>query len=82
MSSLKQRAIQGVFWASAENWSRQLISLVVFMVLARILAPSDIGLYAIVTVVITCMQIFLDNGIGEAIVQRRYLEPDHLDAGF
>jgi O-antigen/teichoic acid export membrane protein len=82
LHKLKQQAIRGVFWASAENWSRQLISLVVFMVLARILAPSEIGLYAIVTVVIALMQIFLDNGIGEAIVQRRDLDPDHLDAGF
>jgi PST family polysaccharide transporter len=82
LRSLKQRAIHGIFWASAENWSRQLISLIVFMVLARILAPADIGLYAIVTVVIALMQIFLDNGVGEAIVQRRELEPDHLSAGF
>jgi O-antigen/teichoic acid export membrane protein len=80
--SLKQRAMRGAFWASAENWSRQLISLVIFMVLARILAPAEIGLYAIVTVVITLMQIFLDTGVGEAVIQRRDLEPDHLNAGF
>jgi O-antigen/teichoic acid export membrane protein len=80
--SLKQRAIRGAFWASAENWSRQFISLVIFMVLARILAPTEIGLYAIVTIVITLTQIFLDSGVGEAIVQRRDLEPEHIDAGF
>jgi O-antigen/teichoic acid export membrane protein len=80
--SLRQHAIRGAIWASAENWSRQVISLVIFMMLARILAPAEIGLYAIVTIVITLMQIVLDNGIGEAIVQRRDLEPDHVDAGF
>jgi O-antigen/teichoic acid export membrane protein len=74
--------MRGAFWASAENWSRHLISLVIFMVLTRILAPAEIGLYAIVTIVITLMQIFLDTGIGEAVVQRRDLEPDHLNAGF
>jgi O-antigen/teichoic acid export membrane protein len=80
--SLKQRAIRGAFWASAENWSRQLISLVIFMVLARILAPADIGLYTIVTVILTLMQIFLDNGVGEALVQRQNLEQGHLNAAF
>jgi PST family polysaccharide transporter len=80
--SLKQRAVRGAFWASAENWSRQLVSLIIFMVLARILTPMEIGLYAIVTIVVTLMQIFLDNGVGEAIVQRRDLDPEHVDAGF
>ncbi|CAN5261090.1 lipopolysaccharide biosynthesis protein [soil metagenome] len=74
--------MRGAFWASLENWGRQSISLIVFMVLARIVAPADIGLYAIVAIVITLMQVFLDTGVGDAIVQRSEIDAEHLDAGF
>jgi PST family polysaccharide transporter len=81
-SNLKQKAIKGVFWSAIESWGRQLISLVVFFVLARLLSPSTFGLVALSSVFIAFLQIFVDQGFTQAIVQRQNLEPEHLDTAF
>lgn len=79
---LRQSAATGVFWSAVQTWGSQLISLVVFVVLARLLAPVDFGLVALATVYLAFVQIFLDQGFADAIVQREKLEKAHLDTAF
>ncbi|AFY66666.1 lipopolysaccharide biosynthesis protein [Geitlerinema sp. PCC 7407] len=80
--SLKQKALRGVLWTAIQNWGGQAISFIVFLVLARLLNPEDFGLVALASVFFAFMQVFLDQGFSQAIVQRRELEPDHLDTAF
>lgn len=80
--SLKQKAIRGVFWTVVQNWGSQLISTAVFLVLARLLGAKAFGLVAMASVAISFMQIFLDQGFAQAIVQREEVEPEHLDTAF
>jgi len=81
-SNLKQKAIKGVFWSAIENWGRQVISLAVFFILARLLGPETFGLVALASVFLAFLQVFLDQGFTQAIVQRQNLEPEHLDTAF
>ena len=74
--------LRGSPWAMAEVWGRQAASLLLFMVLARLLSPGDVGLFAIVMVMQALMQVFIDDGIGEAVVQRAALDDAHLDTAF
>lgn len=79
---LRDRALEGTFWASADAWGRQLVSLLVFVLLARLLTPVEIGLFAMVAIVLAAAQTLLDEGLTEVVVQRDRLEPGHLDAAF
>jgi len=54
----------------------------VFVILARLLEPKSFGLLAMAAVVINFMDVFLRQGLGQAIVQRKDLEPGHLDTAF
>lgn len=48
--------------------------LIITMILARLVSPSDFGLLAIVTIFTTFFSLFSDMGIGTAIVQFRDLD--------
>ncbi len=80
--SLKQKAIQGAMWSAVQNWGAQIGSLIVFFVLARLLPPDAFGLIAIAALIIAFLQIFIQRGFSEALIQRLTLEPAHLDTAF
>ncbi len=71
-----------MFWSSLQNWSGSLLSAVVFIVLARLLDPSDFGLIAMASVFTALMAVLIDLGIPSALIQRAKLDPEHLDTGF
>ena len=80
--SLKQKALKGVFWTVIQNWGARLISTIVFLVLARLLGAKAFGLVAMASVAVSFMEIFLDQGFAQAIVQREEVEAEHLDTAF
>jgi O-antigen/teichoic acid export membrane protein len=80
--NLRQKAVKGVVWTAIGNWGSQLISFVVFFLLARLLGPEDFGLVALSSVFFAFMQVFLDQGFGQALVQRQTVEREHLDTAF
>jgi PST family polysaccharide transporter len=80
--SLRQKSIKGLFWSAAQSWGGQVVTLVVFTVLARLLQPSAFGLVAMANVFVAFTKIFIDQGFAMAIIQRRDLEDEHLSTAF
>ena len=64
-------------WRFAERCGAQLVTFVVSIVLARLLMPEDYGTIALVTVFTTIMQVFVDSGLGTALIQKK--DADDLD---
>ncbi|MDZ7673843.1 MAG: oligosaccharide flippase family protein [Acidimicrobiales bacterium] len=63
-------------------FGRRAISTAVFVVLARLLVPEDFGLVALAAVFVALLGLVRDQGLVQAVVQRRSLEPLHLDTAF
>ena len=80
--SIREKTIQGVVWSAIQSWGSQVSSLLVFLVLARLLNPEAFGLVALAGVFLAFMQVFLEQGFAQALVQRDELEPEHLDTAF
>lgn len=80
--SLKQKAIKGVIWSAIESWGNRIISVSIFFLLARLLDPESFGLVALAGVFIDFVQIFIDQGFSQAIIQRENLESEHLNCAF
>lgn len=80
--TLKQKVFKGLIWSAIESWGSRVVTFAVFFVLARLLEPESFGLIALASVFTAFVQLFLDQGIGKAIVQRENLEPEHLDSAF
>ena len=83
MTELDQRgAVHGVFWTGLQSIGVRLFSLLVFIVLARLLAPSDFGLLAMAGVFVALGDTLVAQGFGTAITQREELEPEHESTAF
>lgn len=80
--SIREKAIQGVLWSALQNWGSQVGSLLVFFLLARLLTPEAFGLVAMANIFLAFMQIFLQQGFAQSLIQRQDLEPDHIDTAF
>lgn len=65
------------FWRLLERFGAQGITFVVSLVLARILEPEVYGTLALVTVLITVLQVLVDSGLGIALIQKK--NADELD---
>lgn len=66
-----KKVFSGIGWSFAERVSAQLVSLVVSIVLARILAPEDYGILAIVNVFVAIGDALVAGGFGIALVQKK-----------
>ena len=64
-------------WKFAERISAQFVTLIVSIILARLLSPQDYGIIAIVTIFITFANVFVSDGFGSALIQKK--EVDILD---
>lgn len=69
--SLADVAFSSLVWKFGERFFAQAVSFVVSVVLARILAPSDYGVIAIVLVFIVFADVFVSSGFGTALIQKK-----------
>lgn len=77
MKSQGNSIISNVIWKFAERILAQVVSLVVSIVLARLLLPDDYGVVSMVTVFITVANVFVINGIPNALIQKK--DADEID---
>lgn len=80
--SIREKAVKGIVWSIIQNWGSQAGSLIVFFLLARLLEPKVFGLVALASIFLAFMQIFLNQGFSQVVIQRQELEPKHLDTAF
>lgn len=71
------KVLSNMIWRFLERVGAQLVQFVVSIVLARILVPEDYGIIALVTVFISVMNVFVDSGLGTALVQKK--DADNID---
>lgn len=69
--------ISGVFWTMGERCIAQIVSFIVSIVLARLLSPADYGVVAILLIFISIADVFVSNGFGAALIQKK--DADQLD---
>ncbi len=69
-------------WAYTANWGERAFSALFMFILAALLGPRDFGLLSIALIYILFLQMFLDQGLATALIQRKDLEQEHLDAVF
>ena len=73
----KNNVITSLLWKLLERGGTQGIQFIVQIVLARLLMPEVYGTVAFVTVFITLAQVFVQSGLGTALIQKK--EADNVD---
>ena len=74
------RAARGVVWTTVQSLVVRLGGFVVFLVLARLLAPAQFGLLAAAQVFIALSRTVAEAGFTRTLVQRPQLRSAHLDS--
>ncbi len=73
----RNKVMASLLWKFAERIGAQGVNLIVSIILARMLAPEEYGVVALVTIFITISNVFIENGFGTALIQKK--DADDLD---
>lgn len=63
--------LSNFLWRFAERVGAEVVSFVVSIILARILAPTDYGTIALMNVFISILGVFVNAGLGNALIQKK-----------
>ena len=69
--------LKNLGWKFMERMSAQLVQLVVSIVLARILSPSDYGTVAMVTIFVMLANVLIEGGFSSELIQKK--DADDID---
>ena len=67
----RKKILSGLLWKFGERCGAQGVSFLVSIILARILTPEDYGTIALVMVFTNILSVFVDSGLGNALIQKR-----------
>lgn len=73
----QKKVVTNFLWRLLERIGAQGVGLIVSIFLARLLEPSAYGIIALVTVFLNVLQVFVDSGLGTALIQKK--NADDLD---
>lgn len=82
MNNMKQKTVNGVVWAIAEQFSLYGVKFILGIILARLLTPADFGLIAMITVFFAVADVFVNSGFGMAYVQKKVISKTDADTVF
>ena len=75
--NLRHTTLVNLAWKYAQTFGTQILKLVVSIVLARLLTPSDFGFIALITVFTAILSVFVDGGFSSSLIQKK--DADELD---
>jgi O-antigen/teichoic acid export membrane protein len=81
-ASLGRRAMTALFWSIAQSWGGRALGLVVFIILARLVTPSQFGLASAAFLILSVLMMLAEFGLGDALVQRPNLQPREANLPF
>jgi O-antigen/teichoic acid export membrane protein len=79
---LSQRVVHAGFWAFALRIVSRLFGLARTIVLARLLAPNDFGLYGIALLSLSALETFSQTGFDQALIQKKEDTKPYLDTAW
>ena len=66
-----------LLWRMLERCGAQGVTLIVSLVLARLLTPADYGTVALIMVFLSVLNVFVDSGLANSLIQKK--EADDID---
>lgn len=67
----KNKVISGIIWSAVEKIGQQVFQIVIAIILARLLQPSDYGMIGLMSTFIIVSRVFVDSGFNEALIRKQ-----------
>lgn len=80
--SLRSKVRSGLFWSIVMSWGVKALSLLLYLILARLLSPAEFGIAAAVALVLLLQQLVAEFGFGDALIQRAKLSKQDITLPF
>jgi len=68
---VKERAVNGLIWSFIDNFSSQIITFIIGIILARLLGPEEFGLVGMITIFIAISETIINSGFSPALIQKQ-----------
>ena len=78
----KNKVISSLFWKLMERGGTQGVQFIVQVVLARLLLPEEYGIISLTTIFIAIANVFIQQGFGTALVQRKNIKEEEISTVF
>jgi len=82
MTTLKDKTIASAFWAFLQKLGTSGFQLIVSIVLARLLMPSDFGLIGMLAVFISLSETLVQAGFSQALIQKKDADEEDFSSVF
>ena len=80
-AELRTAATHGVRWSAIARPLTEILQLAAMVVLARLVVPAEFGRFAIAVIAQEVAYLIVAGGLGNALVQRSTITPEHLRSG-
>lgn len=80
--NLKDKTKKGLYWSFFNQFSTNGIQLIIGIVMARLLSPSDYGITAIPAVFMSIAGVFVGGGFSDALIRKTELKEEDLCTAF
>jgi O-antigen/teichoic acid export membrane protein len=80
--TLHSKVRSGLIWSVAQSWGVKGLNLLLYLILARLLSPTEFGIAAAVALVLLLQQLVAEFGFGEALIQRETLSKQDVTLPF
>lgn len=80
--NLTQKAVRGAVWVVMSSGFEQLFGFVQTVILVRLLAPLDFGVFRVAAIAVAWCKMLTDTGFSEALVQRKEVNDEVLDTAW
>lgn len=80
--NIAKKTVSGVSWNVVSGLLNQFVQLLLSIVLARLLAPEDFGVVAMVLIITAFANMIQDMGFNMAIIQKKDITHDHFNSVF
>lgn len=73
----RDTVVKNLFWRLGERFGAKMVQFIVQMILAKMLAPEIWGTIGLILIFIEVLQVFIESGLGNALIQKK--DADDLD---
>lgn len=70
-ASFRKRVVHGAMWGGVQNGVIQLLNFLKVVILARLIAPAEFGVYAVAMLALAFIEAFSTTGFEDALVQHK-----------
>lgn len=81
-NTLGERVVRAGFWVFALRMAARLVGMIQTVILARLLAPEDFGLFGVAMLALATLEAFSQTGFSAALIQKKEDTGPYLDAAW